>query len=1037
MQKFFALLLLFGMHALSLQAQQTTIFTEADEAYKYGVELYEQGVFAKAQDEFDRALRLLLPANDPEAELLRVKAEFYYARCAVRLGTPDGEKLILDFIRKYSPDPISTQALIELANYYYDAKLYDKAIEYFTKVPTSGMTREQRGEVKFKLGYSLFVKRQFDQAKSNFRDIKDIENEYYYPTNYYLGLCYFFEGSYDSAIAQFRVVERSRKYKSHIPYYLTQIYFAERRFDELIAYAEPRLKEKDINNEKEIRQLLGQAYFEKGDYKKALPHMQYYAERSGKLREEELYQIGFAYYKSEDYGKAVSYLKDLSNVDSKLGQNAMYILGDSYIQLRQRTSARTAFASAKKMAYDAYVQEEALWNYAKLSYELGDPREAINSLQELRPQSPHYIEAQELMSEIFLSYRDYKQAMEILDAIPNKTPQLRETHQKVTYYRALQLLQSGDAVNAKPLFQKSIDISVDNKTRALATYWLGDIAHREESYAASARLMDQYLTLSKSLGSMPDEASVFTANYIQGYNYLKQKNYTAAQGFFEDAVTGIERNRPFIRNEKVKNQILGDAVLRAGDCLFKRNKYNDALRYYNQAVDKRYSEFEYALFQKAIIEGLLGRTSNKILALEQLAADYPKSQYADDALLQLGATYQEIGQLSKASDPLKELIRRYRGTSDLIPDALIRLGLISYNQGNLDGAINYYKQVFSNNPDPDEGKLALAALEEIYVDDLGRADDYFAFLETVPGYNVNTEVRDSISFRQAESAYENGNYDRAISDYSEYLRKYPRGRYLLPSLFHRGESYSVLKDYSKALADYQAVVEKGPSPYYVKAIEKSAIIAYNHEQDFQLSYNLYTKLEEVATSPDQRFEAQLGALRAAYRIGNNSAVFDLARKVSSNPLATQQQVATANFYLGKMAYDQRDYDNALAAFNEVIRTSDNELTAEARYLNAYIYYVRRDLDRAQQMCINANKESSGYPFWVAKSIILLSDILAEKGDLYNARAALEALLDNYDEDQELIAEARRKLNDLNAQIGRSSRLSNEKDSGTLELDEGN
>ena len=34
--------------------------------------------------------------------------------------------------------------------------------------------------------------------------------------------------------------------------------------------------------------------------------------------------------------------------------------------------------------------------------------------------------------------------------------------------------------------------------------------------------------------------------------------------------------------------------------------------------------------------------------------------------------------------------------------------------------------------------------------------------------------------------------------------------------------------------------------------------------------------------------------------------------------------------------------------------SDNEQTAEARYLIAYIYYVRRDLEVAQQLCLNAN-----------------------------------------------------------------------------------
>ena len=84
--------------------------------------------------------------------------------------------------------------------------------------------------------------------------------------------------------------------------------------------------------------------------------------------------------------------------------------------------------------------------------------------------------------------------------------------------------------------------------------------------------------------------------------------------------------------------------------------------------------------------------------------------------------------------------------------------------------------------------------------------------------------------------------------------------------------------------------------------------------------------------------------------------------------------------------------------------------------------------------INANRESSGYPYWVARSVILLSDILAEKGDLYNARAALEALLENYNEDPELVQTARTKLEQLETLISRGSRLDRSPEPSTMEFD---
>ncbi|MEZ5044248.1 MAG: tetratricopeptide repeat protein [Saprospiraceae bacterium] len=1017
-------------------AQRTTVFTEANLSYKKGEAFMQKGLLGQAQAEFRQTINNLGPVNESEAELLLTKAQFKYAKCAIQLGQPDGEKLMLDFIRTQSPDPIANEALVEVAHFYFDEEEYEKAIEYYAQVPTGGMTREERSEVRFKMGYAFFVQKKFSNAKSNFLEIKDFETEYYYPSNYYLGLCHFFEGSYNDAIKQFRIVEKSQKYKTYIPYYLTQIYFAERRYDELIAYAEPRLQDVGIKKLPETTQLVGQAYFEKGNYERALPYLEYYAERSAKLREEEWYQLGFTQHQMGQYKKAVQSLKELNGVDSRIGQSAMYYLADSYLKTGDRQSARTSLAQAKRMTYDPTIQEEANFNYAKLSYELKDPREAIDALQIVQPTSRYYIEAQSLMSEIFLNYRDYQQALNVIEKMPNKTPQIQESYQKVAYLRGLQLLQNNDLEGAKAHLYKSQQFPIDIRTKALASYWLADIANREKQYDTSIRLMNQFLTVAKTQNNLPDESSLFTGNYLMGYNYLKQENYNSALGYFRECIEGIKRNKSFISSDDVKENILGDALMRTGDAYFKRNQYNEAVNYYDQAIDGRFGGFVYAIYQKAIIEGLRNRVSDKLIALERIANEFPQSSYADEALLQLGITYQEIGQLNRAIEPLRKLITDYRNKSNLINQGLLQLGLLSYNQGNLEAAINYYKQVFSNNPEPGEANLALAALEEIYIDDLGKADDYFSFLETIPGYKVDNFAKDSINFKAAEAQFENGNYQRAVDAYTDYIRKFPTGSYLLTAYFHRGESYSILRQYSPAFKDYDFVVSKGTSRYYVKALEKGAIIAYNHEQNFNKSFELYTLLESAATNEDMRFEAQLGSLRSAYRIGNTQAVYSLAGKVANSPSASQQQVATANFYLGKIAFDRKEYDNALTTFEKVKKLSDNEQTAEARYLIAYIYYLKRQLDTAQNLCINANKESSGYPYWVAKSVLLLSDIFAEKGDLYNAKAVLEALLENYKEDEDLISSARTKLATINKQLNQTSRLDLGGDSNRLEFDEG-
>ncbi|MCB9080433.1 MAG: tetratricopeptide repeat protein [Lewinellaceae bacterium] len=1008
-----------------LLAQQTAVFTDAQRSFKQGVSDYEDGLLAKARREFKTTMDLLLPLNEASSDKLRTEAQLYYAKCGVQLGLADGETNTLNFIREHRPDPEYQQAIVDLADYYFNNRDYDKALDYYGQAPAIGMSKQDRLQMRFRQGYANFVKQQFTAAKSFFRDVsREKDSDYYNPSNYYLGLIYFNEGDYTNAITSFLAVENDPTYKPHIPYYITQIYFAQRNFDKVIEYGTRNLNDTRVRNGKELRQLVGQAYFEKGDYANALPFLEEYAKGATKLREEELYQLGFTQYRAGKYNDAVRSLKPLSTADSPIGQNAMFYLADCYLRLNQKQDALAALGTAKRLNYDATIQEEALFNHAKLAYELNNPREAVNDLQTIQPQSRYYLEAQRLLSEVFLSYRDYQQALNILEEMrkTNPSPQLQATYQQVAVNRGMQLLQNNDPTQAKVYFQRSLENPVNIRQQAIALYWMGDIANREENYPESTRYLDRFLTAAKPLSDLPEESSVFTANYLLGYNYLKIDNYEKARGYFQTTVEGINRNRRFIKNPDISNNLLGDATLRLGDSYFKFNQYESAARYYDEAIERKYIGSDYAMYQKAIIEGLRGRKTDEIVALERLVRDQPSSEFADDALLRLGTTYQEIGKLNQAVEPLRQLITRYQGKSPLINQALLRLGLISYNLGNYEGAINYYKQVFGNNPAPEEASLALAALEEIYVKDLGRPGDYTAFLETVPGYKVDNFVRDSINFKAAETRFEAGDYPRAVESYTAYIRAFPQGLNVLTAYYNRGESYSVLRNYSPALSDYEWVIQQGPSRFYVKALEKAAIIAYNHELDFQKSYNYYSQLERSATNEDMIFDAQLGAMRSAYRSGRTDAVYELANKVSRNPRASKNQVATANFYIGKVAFDRNDYTAALPALNKVTQLSDNEQTAEARYLIAFIYYRQRDLNKAQDLCLQANQESSAYPYWVAKSVLLLADVLAEKGDLYNARAALEALLDNYKEDAQLVEQARTRLAQINKQIETGSIL---------------
>jgi len=1030
-----AILLLFSVQMFG---QQTTSFTEANLDYKNGQDFYDQGLYGQAIQEFSKVLQKLAPVNDPESDLLKMKAELNKSKSAVRLDLPDGEKMMLEFIRKYRPDPMANQALIDVADYYFNARKYDKAVEFYKMVPTYQLGSSDKIAVKFKMAYSHFVQKEFDEAKNHFYHIRQINNsEYREKSNYYYGLCEFFDGNYPQAIGAFKVAENDERYAKHIPYYLAQIYFAQKNYDELIRTVEPRLKKTGLKNQPELHGLVGQAYFEKSNFPKALFHLEKYASGSNKLREEEFYQLGYTQYKTKNYKEAIINLKELSRSNTPIGQQAMHLLGDSYLKTGNKENARNAFRVASKMNFDVETREDAIINYAKLSYELKKDSDALEALQSIRSTSRHYTEAQSLMSDLFLNSRDYARALELIEGMPNKTPQIREAYQKVAYLRALELIKIGDTNNARTLLQKSLEVPTNQEYKALATFWSGRIAYDSKDYSSAIQYLKQYETMSRGINDFPTEASPYMASYIMGYSYLKQKKFETAGGYFQDAVAGIKRNQPYITNSYVKNDVLGDALLRAGDGFFKKNNYDNAIKYYDEAINGKYKDYVYALYQKAIIQGLRGKQTEQIIALERITKDHSTSEYADDALLKLGRVYAEIGQNSKASEPLKRLVKNYKN-SDLVCQALIKLGLISYGTGNNRVAINYYKQVFSHNPTEEEANSALKALKEIYVDDLGQPDEYFAFLETVPGYKVTTDEKESLNFQAAQTQFYNENYAKAIQGYNSYINKFPNGANRLLAQFHRAQSYYGLKQYSKALKDFEWVINKGSSRYYFESLERAALISYNSEQDFASAYNYYTLMEQNAQTDEQRFEGQLGAMRSAYRSNNQAAVISLAKKVANNPRANNEQRATANMYIGKNALDNRNYSAAQQSFNKVISSGlDIESVAESRYQVAYIHYIERDLNKAMEAAQQSQEASNSYPFWQAKSVILMADIHAEQGEFLNAQAFLEVVMKRFKDNPEIFNEAKSKKEKLDRLIDNQSRLDTSDPGGTLELIEGN
>ena len=984
--------------------------------------LFDASAFGLAEGRFADYLERPRQPGTAQLDAERQQAELARALSAHRAGMPEAEVMLESFIDRYSPQPVALEAIRRVADIAFAEKDYERASAYYERLPASGLTREQQDEVQFRLGYSAFVRKDFTTASRYLGELRNGNGDYREPATYYYALARYYADDVPGARRAFESLKGSARYASVLPGYLAQLYFAEGDYEELIAYATPLVADESTRDRAEIAQLVGRALFELGRYSEALPYLELYAGGGRKMTAADFYQLGYSQYRAGAFEAAAANLRQLAAEDTPLGQQALYYLGNSYLQLNRRADARPAFASVSRMTYDPVLREEAAWNVAKLNYELGYTQEALEALGAIPESSTHYPEAQGLLARVILASRDYARALEVLDNMGVLTPQLRESRQRVLVLRGLQLLREGETEPAAALLSRSLEQAPDPYFGALATYWLGDIAYRSDEIAQASQRMNAFLTQARSLATeLPDDANVGTAHYTLGYVQLRREDYAQALGHFQESVAELRRRLRGTAANVPLQAVLGDAILRAGDANFKRNDYAAALRFYDEAIASKSAGHAYAIYQRALIAGLQGNATDKILGLETVVDEHPRSEFADDALLELGSTYLAMNQLKRAAESLDRLLRTYPN-STLYNEALLQLGLVSYNQGNPETALNYYKQVFAKNPRPEESRAALQALQEIYVQDLGRPNDYVAFLETVPGFKIDGGTRDSLNFSAATAQYQAGNYDRAIEQYTAYLQQYPRGNSALEAYFRRADSYLIQEKYKEALRDLESVIERGPSRYYEEALEKAALIAYNSELNFAKASRYYTQLIAAGGSRGASTEVKLLALRAAYRANDRATVGALARELGTTPGLPDADRAVVSFYEGKTAYDAKEYDRALTSFNSVIRNDQGEAAAESRYLVARIYYLRRDLDLAESITLRAQRESSAYPYWVAKSTLLLIDIFLDRKDYLSARAVAEGLVANYRGDADLERDAKRKLAEVTQASGAGSRL---------------
>ena len=976
--------------SFQILAQQSAIYTSSLVDYQKALTLYNNQQYRAAQSMFSSVKKTA------KEDILQSNCAYYIANSAVRLNQQNADQLIENFVKEYPTSTKRNTAFVDVADYYFENSKYAYARKWYDKVDEEALGRKEREKFYFNNGYTAFATKQYKDAK---KYLSKVENspEFGAQAKYYIGFMAYEGDDYDKANEYFEQVSDQERYKEKLSYYQADLNFKLGKFDKAIELAKERIQSSDEDEVSELSKIIGESYFNLEKYAEAIPYLTEYKGKRGKWNNTDFYQLGYAYYKQKDYENAISEFNKIVGGNNAIAQNAYYHLGESYINSEKKQEALNAFRNASQMNFDLKIQEDAWLNYAKISYEIGNPYQSapqvLAGYLEKYPDTGYKEEIETLLIDSYITSKNYKEALKLLES--KKSFENKVAYQKVAFYRGLELYNEGDYQEAELLFDGSLKESQDQKYTARATFWKAEADYNLTNYDDALIGFKQFQQQAEA-SATPEIENI---NYNLAYTYFKLKNYGKATEHFNQ----------FISNKREDKLRLNDAFLRLGDGHFVSSEYQSAISAYEKAIQLNEIDSDYPAFQKTISVGYTGQSSKKIQGLEQFIADYPKSKLRDDALYELGNSYVKANETDKAMKAYNQLSSEYR-MSSFVPKALLRQGLVYYNGSENERALTKFKKVAGDYPGTPEAVQAVSTARLIYID-LGRVDDYANWVKQLDYIEVTDVDLDNATYESAEKQYLDNNTDKAIKQFNGYLNQFPNGMHTLQSHFYVAQLYYKKDLLENAAPHYKYVVDASQNEFTEEALSRLSQF-YLESKSWNKAIPILERLEEEANYPQNIVFAHSNLMKANYQLENYDAAVSYAEKVLRSSKIDNKIKSDAHIIIARSAIKTSDEAKAKSAYANVERVATGETAAEALYYNAYFKNKEGNHKASNTSVQKLAKDFSGYKYYSAKGLVLMAKNYYALNDAFQATYILESVIQNFPEFDDVVSEAKAELSKI-------------------------
>ena len=472
------------------------------------------------------------------------------------------------------------------------------------------------------------------------------------------------------------------------------------------------------------------------------------------------------------------------------------------------------------------------------------------------------------------------------------------------------------ASSARTNFQKVLNDYGDSEFAGPAAYALAEMAFTQKDYAAALPLFH------RSAGKSKESAVALSAHYFEArcLEVLGRKE-EASNIYMEVAEAGNP------------NPYREDARWTAASILAARGRKVDALKQYEALVNETQKP---ALKAESAVRG-------GIIALDLVQADKGKIDKAmaerATALLQKGRTLPEAGKfraiaqvglrrLQYQTGQYAQLLADYKKEQEKLPEAaqaeVLLLAANSERQlGHSKEAEALYHQIISNYPDREEAKdAAYQRLINVYNAD---PSSLLAAVEEFLATNPTSERADQAKLLKAEALYKRQNCAEAVPIYGELRASQLSAKLRAEAAYKLGLCHAQMKNIPGVVEASTYYVQTFPDDPQVAAVLAQRALAYEQDKNYSAALaDLNTILTKYPKAHEREASLQLKALILGQQENTKGMVAtfrQLLKEFPKSPVAAQAQ-----YYIGKAAFEAKDYKTALTTLNA------------ARQLNKEQYY---------------------------------------------------------------------------------------------------